>query len=125
MNAGTKLIGLLYGWVNSLRVQGPARVHAGRHEAEELPEAEDPNRKESPMNEPLTQAQDHDRRIGRLEGIAEQSVEQDRQTNTRLDSIERSISEVRKEIAALTRWLVGMQIATLLALGTLILSRLP
>ena len=84
------------------------------------------------MSEPLTQAQDHDRRIGRLEGIAEQSVEQDRQTNTRLDNIERcldrierSISEVRKEIAALTRWLVGMQIATLLALGTLILSRLP
>ena len=77
------------------------------------------------MSEPLTQAQDHDRRIGRLEGIAEQSVEQDRQTNTRLDHIERSISEVRKEIAALTRWLVGMQIATLLALGTLILSRLP
>ena len=84
------------------------------------------------MSEPLTQAQDHDRRIGRLEGMAEQSVEQDRQTNTRLDSIERSISEVRKEIsevrkeiAALTRWLVGMQIATLLALGTLILSRLP
>ena len=84
------------------------------------------------MSEPLTQAQDHDRRIGRLEGMAEQSVEQGRQTNTRLDSIdrcldriERSISEVRKEIAALTRWLVGMQIATLLALGTLILSRLP
>ena len=84
------------------------------------------------MSEPLTQAQDHDRRIGRLEGMAEQSVEQDRQTNTRLDHIERcldrierSISEVRKEIAALTRWLVGMQIATLLVLGTLILSRLP
>ena len=84
------------------------------------------------MSEPLTQAQDHDRRIGRLEGIADQSVEQDRQTNTRLNSIEQSISEVRKEIsevrkeiAALTRWLIGMQIATLLALGTLILSRLP
>ncbi len=73
------------------------------------------------MSEPLT----HDRRIGRLEGIAEQSVEQNRQTNIRLDSIERSISEVRKEVATLTRWLVGMQIATLLALGTLILSRLP
>ena len=28
----------------------------------------------------LTQTQDHDRRIGRLEGIAEQSVEQGRQT---------------------------------------------
>ena len=99
------------------------------------------------MSELLTQAQDHDRRIGRLEGIAEQSVEQGRQTNTRLDRIEQAIAEqgrtlrqeidaqsraLRQEIGAqgrridtLTRWLVGMQIATLLALGTLILSRLP
>lgn len=89
--------------------------------------------------QPLTQAQDHDRRIGRLEGIAEQFVEQGRQTNARFDRIERSISEVRQEIAeqgrridaqgrridALTRWLVGMQVASLLALGTLILSRWP
>ena len=99
------------------------------------------------MSELLTQAQDHDRRIGRLEGIAEQSVEQGRQTNTRLDRIEQAIAEqgrtlrqeidaqsraLRQEIGAqgrridtLTRWLVGIQIASLLALGTLILSRLP
>ena len=59
------------------------------------------------MAEPITQAQDHDRRIGRLEGIAEQ-------LDRRLDSLERG-----------QRWIIGIQITTLLALGTLILSRLP
>ena len=104
--------------------------------------------------QPLTQEQDHDRRLGRLEGIAEQLTEQGNQTNTRFDRIEQTIakqgSELRQEIAAqgrrideqgrvlqqaiaeqgrridaLTRWLVGIQIASLLALGTLILSRMP
>ena len=41
------------------------------------------------MTEPVTQAQDHDRRIGRLEGIAEQIGEQGRQTNAPLDSLTR------------------------------------
>ena len=59
------------------------------------------------MTEPVTQAQDHDRRIGRLEGIAEQ-------LDRRLDNIERG-----------QRWIIGIQITTLIALGTLILSRLP
>ena len=59
------------------------------------------------MAEPITQAQDHDRRIGRLEGIAEQ-------LDLCLDSLERG-----------QRWIIGIQITTLLALGTLILSRLP
>lgn len=48
------------------------------------------------MSEPVTQAQDHDRRIGRLEGIAEQ-------TAPRLDRIEHAIQEqgrqLRQEIA--------------------------
>ncbi len=48
------------------------------------------------MSEPITQAQDHDR----LEGIAEQITEQVRQTNALLDT--------------LTRWLVGMPLASLL-----------
>ena len=59
--------------------------------------------------QPLTQAQDHDRRIGRLEGIAEQ-------LDRRLDSIERAIGELRQEMAALNRrldvqfrWLIGIQ----------------
>lgn len=59
------------------------------------------------MSEPITQAQDHDRRIGRLEGIAEQ-------LDRRLDSLERG-----------QRWIIGIQITTLIVLGTLILSRLP
>ncbi len=89
---------------------------------------------------PLTQAQDHDRRIGRLEGMAEQFVEQGRQTNARLDRIEQAIAEqgreLRQEIDAQGRelrqkidkqfcWLIGIQITSLIALGTLILLRLP
>ena len=79
--------------------------------------------------QPLTRTPDYDRRLGRLEGIAEQFVEQSRQTNTRLDNIDQTIAEqgreLRREIAMLTRWLVGMQVASLVALGTLILLRLP
>ena len=128
---------------------------------------------------PLTQTQDRDLRLGRLEGLADQFVEQSRETNVRLGRMEQTIaeqgrelrqaidaqgiridkqgsrideqgSELRQEIAAqgeqanarfdrieqaidkqghridvLTRWLVGMQIASLVALGTLILVRLP
>ena len=43
--------------------------------------------------QPLTQAQDHDRRIRLLEGIAEQLTEQNRQTNARLDRIKQAIVE--------------------------------
>ena len=46
------------------------------------------------MSEPITQAQDHDRRIGRLEGIAEQ-------LDRRLDGIERAIADVRQDIREL------------------------
>lgn len=49
------------------------------------------------MSEPITQAQDHDRRIGRLEGIAEQ-------LDRRLDGIERAIAELR----ATNRWIIGI-----------------
>ena len=56
------------------------------------------------MSEPVTQAQDHDRRIGRLEGIAEQIA-------PRLDRIERAITEqgrqLRQEIAEQGRQLEG------------------
>lgn len=67
--------------------------------------------------QPLTQAQDHDRRIGRLEGIAEQ-------LNYRLDAIERAVADVRVTL----RWVIGIQITTLIAIGSLllsILSKLP
>ena len=76
-----------------------------------------------------TQEQDHHRRLGRLEGIAELLAEQGRQTNARFDRIEQILAaqgrELRQEIAVLTRWFVGMQVISLLALGTLILLRLP
>ena len=89
------------------------------------------------MTEPVTQVQDHERRIGRLEGIAELLTEQGRQfnatiaelrreTNARFESIERAIAELRRETNArfdsLTRWLVGMQVASLLAVGGLLVS---
>ena len=153
---------------------------------------------------PLTQTQDRDLRLGRLEGLADQFVEQSRETNVRLGRMEQTIAEqgselrqaidaqgiridkqgsrideqgselrqaidaqgirideqgrrideqgselrqaiaeqgirideqgsaLRQEIAVqsrrievLTRWLVGMQVASLVALGTLILVRLP
>ena len=63
------------------------------------------------------QGQDHDRRIGRLEGIAEQLTEQHRQTNARLDRIEQAIAEqgrqINGRIDSLTCWLVGMQVLAL------------
>ena len=76
--------------------------------------------------QPLTQAQDHDRRIGRLEGIAERLdrrldsieravVEQDRQINARIDALEQRQS-------AQFRWLIGIQMTTLIAIGGLLLS---
>ena len=81
---------------------------------------------------PITQAQDHDRRLGRLEGIAEQLTEQTRQTNARFDGVERRFDGVERALDALRqghrrdfRWLIGVQLTTLIALGTLILSRLP
>ncbi len=91
------------------------------------------------MSEPVTQAQDHDRRIGRLEGIAEQIGPRLDSIECRLGSIEQAIAEQGRELRqaiaeqgrqtnarfdSLTRWLVGMQLASLIALGTLILSRL-
>ncbi len=67
------------------------------------------------MSEPITQAQDHDRRIGRLEGIAEQldrrlddiqrtMSEQFRQVNARMDGIDRALAELR----ATNRWIIGI-----------------
>ena len=72
------------------------------------------------MNEPTTQAQDHDRRIGKLEGTVEQGI------IPRLDRIEQEITNLRRDtntrFDAQTRWLVGMQVASLLALGSLLVS---
>lgn len=71
--------------------------------------------------QPITQAQDHDRRIGQLEGIAEQ-------LDRRLDAIEKRLDRLEQALSAQFRWLVGIQLTTLIALGSLlfgILSKLP
>ena len=63
------------------------------------------------MSEPVTQAQDHDRRLGRLEGIAEQTAQ--------------AIVDLRqdmRELRASIRWIVGIQVASPLALGSLLVS---
>jgi len=80
------------------------------------------------MNEPITQVQDHEGRLGRLEGIVEQLDRRLDGMEKRLDRIEQAIVEVNRRIDSLTRWLVGMQLASLLALGSLlfrILDKLP
>ena len=53
------------------------------------------------MSDPITQAQDHDRRIGRLEGIAEQ-------LDRRLDGIDRALAELTRRTDSQFRWLVGI-----------------
>ena len=63
-------------------------------------------------NRILTEATfDHEGRLSRLEGINEQ-------INHRLDQMQQQMNQQ-------FRWLVGIQLTTLLALGTLILSKLP
>ena len=54
-----------------------------------------------------------DARLSRIEGIIEQM-------NTRLNGVEQG----QREILSWIRWLVGIQITTLLTLGTLILFKL-
>lgn len=63
------------------------------------------------MSEPVTQAQDHDRRLGRLEGIAEQTAQA-------IIDLRQDMRELRPSI----RWIIGMQVASLLALGSLLVS---
>ena len=72
------------------------------------------------MPDPIAQAQDHDRRIGRLEGMAEL-------LDRRLDGIEKRIDSVECAMDACRDfgWLIGSQLTTLLGVGTLSLSRLP
>ena len=61
------------------------------------------------MNETST-LQDHEARLARLEGINEQ-------INHRLDSLDRRLDQG-------LRWIVGIQLGSLLALGSLIISKL-
>ncbi len=58
--------------------------------------------------EPITQAQDHDRRIGRLEGIAEQLDRRLDGIERRIDTVERAIAELSRRTDSQFRWLVGI-----------------
>lgn len=53
------------------------------------------------MEQPLTQAQDHDRRIGQLEGIAGQ-------LDHRLNSIEGAIAELRGDMGKWGRFIISI-----------------
>ena len=74
------------------------------------------------MNEPITPQQDHDRRIGRLEGIAEQLDRRLDGIERRIDSIERALGDLSRRMDSQFRWMVGIQITTLIAIGSLLLS---
>ena len=76
------------------------------------------------MTEPITSQQDHDRRIGRLEGIAEQLDRRLESIERRMDRIERSLAEFSRRIDSLTRWtlagffcVVGLLVSILLKLN--------
>ena len=61
-----------------------------------------------------------------MDGLERAIADLRRETNARFDSIERSIADLRREtnarIDSLIRWLVGMQVASLLAMGGLLVS---
>ena len=77
------------------------------------------------MENPISHDQNHEGRIGRLEGIVEQ-------INLRLESIERRMDRrfdaMERRQESQFRWMVGLQVTSILAVCTLILtvlSRLP
>ncbi|MDE2999120.1 MAG: hypothetical protein OXU79_08590 [Gemmatimonadota bacterium] len=75
---------------------------------------------------------DFDARHSRLEGIAEQLSERMSSIETRMDAGFRDVHrrmdagflDVQRRIDAGFRWMIGIQITTLIALGTLILVKL-
>ena len=68
-----------------------------------------------------TKISEFDARLSRIEGIVEQM-------NTRLTSLEDRVDngfrDVQREIRHNMRWVIGIQITTLLTLGTLILFKI-
>ena len=81
------------------------------------------------MTESITPQQDHDRRIGRLEGIAEQLdrrldsmeraiAEQFRAVQARMDGLERAIAELRASL----RGLIGIQFGVVGLLVSILLK---
>ena len=56
------------------------------------------------MSESITPQQDHDRRIGRLEGITEQLDHRFEAIDRRFDAQDRALAELR----ATNRWIIGI-----------------
>jgi prefoldin subunit 5 len=70
------------------------------------------------MTESITPQQDHDRRIGRLEGLAEQLDRCLESIERRIDSVERAIAELRASL----RWLIGIQFGVVGLLVSILLK---
>ena len=67
------------------------------------------------MSNPTTPGQDYGERIGRLEGLTEAIGQQ-------LREIKQDVRELRQESSKQFRWLIGLHIAGLIALGSLLLK---
>ena len=64
-----------------------------------------------------TKISDLDARLSRIEGIAEQLTE-------RMNNVEAELRAIRQDARQNMRWIVGIQLTTLVTLGTLILLKL-
>ena len=68
---------------------------------------------------------DHEGRLSRLEGIVEQINQRLDQMQQQMNQLQQQMNQMQQQMNQQFRWLVGFQFTTLLALGTLILSKLP
>ena len=67
-----------------------------------------------------------ERRLDRIETNQREDNAQLRQDMNQANTqLRQEIVETNRRIDRLTRWLIGIQLTTLIALGTLILTRLP
>lgn len=67
-----------------------------------------------------------ERRLDRIETNQREDNAQLRQDMQQANAqLRQEIAETNRRIDRLTRWIIGIQLTTLIALGTLILTRLP
>lgn len=66
---------------------------------------------------PQDKLAEFDARLSRIEGIVEQ-------ISTRLTSLENRVEQIQQAARTDFRWLVGIQVTTIVTLGTLILVKL-
>ena len=67
-----------------------------------------------------------ERRLDRIETNQREDNAQLRQDMNQANAqLRQEVAETNRRIDRLTRWLIGIQLTTLIALGTLILTRLP